>query len=203
MMRSCGFVLAAALAFGQQPQGEQKGADPKQTQEAKPGEPALPAPVDPKTYKIGAEDVIRVSVWREPELSFTAGVRPDGMITAPLIGEVQVSGLTPLELGGKLKEEFSKLVNNPVVSVDVQQVRSRKYYITGQVGKPGQFPLVVPLTVLEALTLAGGPTEFANKKKITIMRGTQRFYFNWNEMLKGKNPQQNIYVENGDFIVVK
>lgn len=204
MMRSCGLALSAALAFAQQqPPAEQKGADPKTAQEAKPAEVNLPAPVDPKTYKIGAEDVLRVSVWREPELSGTVGVRPDGMVTINLIGEVQVSGLTPLELAARLKEEFIKLVNNPVVSVEVQQVRSRKYYITGQVGRPGQFPLVVPLTVLEALTLAGGPAEFANKKKITIMRGTQRFYFNWNEVLKGKNLQQNIYVENGDFIVVK
>jgi len=191
--------------FAQQPApaGQAKGQESKApaTAEKAPGE-GLAAPVDPKTYKIGPEDVLRLLVWREPELSGMVGVRPDGMITIPLVGEIQVNGLTPLELAAKLKEEYSKLVNNPVVSVEVTQVRSKKYYLSGNVNRPGQFPLVVPITVLEALTLGGGPSEFANKKKIVIMRGTKRFYFNWNEVIKGKNLDQNIYVENGDFIIV-
>lgn len=190
-------------AAGQQPAAapkpqEQKGAAPA---EKAPGD-GLAAPVDPKTYKIGPEDVLRLLVWREPELSGMVGVRPDGMITIPLVGEIQVNGLTPLELGARLKEEYGKLVNNPVVSVEVTQVRSKKYYLSGNVNRPGQFPLVVPITVLEALTLGGGPSEYANKKKIVIMRGTKRFYFNWNDVIKGKNLDQNIYLENGDFVII-
>ncbi|MEZ5351041.1 MAG: polysaccharide biosynthesis/export family protein [Bryobacteraceae bacterium] len=183
------------------PSAQQGGDASKDTGDKSAG-PGIAAPVDPRTYKIGAEDVLKVSVWREPELSSHVAVRPDGMVTIPLVGEVQVSGLTPLEFTDKLKEEFGKLVNNPVVSVEVWQVRSRKYYIAGMVPRPGQYPLVVPVTVLEALTLAGGPTEWANKKKIIIMRGDKRIKFNWNDVIKGKNLDQNVYLEPGDFVNV-
>jgi len=202
-------ALVALIALSMQAQQQPPPAAPKpeeakQTEETKPADPFnLPAPVDPKTYRIGPEDVLRIVVFREPELSAHVGVRPDGMVTINLVGELQVNGLTPLELAERLKKEYAKLVVTPVVSVEVVAVRSKKYYVTGQVGRPGMFPLVVPLTVMEALTLSGGPTEFANKKKITILRNNKPFYFNWNDALKGKNPQQNIYVENGDFIVVK
>lgn len=162
-----------------------------------------PAAVDPKTYKVGPEDVLGIQVWKEGELSGSVVVRPDGMITVPLVGELQVNNLTPREIEDRLKEQFAKVVNNPVVTVVVQTVRSKKYYIQGQVGRSGVFQLVVPITILEALTLAGGPTEFANKKNIVIMRGDKRIKFNWNEVIKGKNLSQNIYVENGDFIIVK
>ena len=162
-----------------------------------------PAAVDPKTYKVGPEDVLGVQVWKEGELSGSVVVRPDGMITVPLVGEIQVNNLTPREIEDRLKEQFAKVVNNPVVTVVVQTVRSKKYYIQGQVGRSGVFQLVVPITILEALTLAGGPSEFANKKNIVIMRGDKRIKFNWNDVIKGKNLSQNIYVENGDFIIVK
>lgn len=162
-----------------------------------------PAAVDPKTYQIGPEDVLGIQVWKEGELSGNVVVRPDGVITIPLIGELQVNGLTPREVETKLKEQYVKLVNNPVVTVTVQSVRSKKYFIQGNVGRSGVFPLVVPVTVLQALTMAGGPTEFANKKKIVIMRGDKRIFFNWNDVIKGKNLSQNIYVENGDFIIVQ
>ena len=202
-------MLAGALLAGvsfAQAQKQQKKDEPKAEQPQQPSEPKpvenLPAPVDPKTYKIGPEDVLQLIVWREADLGGTVGVRPDGMITVNLIGELQVNGLTPLELKEKLTHEYVKLVNNPVVTVHVLSVRSKKYYISGQVSRTGQFPLVVPITVLEALTMAGGPVEFANKKKIVIMRGDKRIYFNWKEVISGKNLQQNIYVENGDFIIV-
>jgi polysaccharide export outer membrane protein len=104
---------------------------------------------------------------------------------------------------GELKERFGKLVINPIVTVTVQTVRSKKYFISGAVGRSGVFPLVVPTTVLQALTMAGGPSEFANKKKIVIMRGDKRLFFNWNDVIKGKNLGQNILLENGDFIIVK
>lgn len=162
------------------------------------------APVDPKTFKIGPEDILLVRVWREPELSSAVEVRPDGKITLPLIGEIQASGETADSLKGKVVELLSEYINKPEVMVSIQAVRSRRYHITGEVSRPGTFPLVVPITVLEALTNAGGFKEFANTKKITILRkGVDKpIKFNYNDVVKGKNREQNIQVENGDFIHV-
>jgi polysaccharide biosynthesis/export protein len=170
----------------------------------KPVVEGLPASVDPATYKIGPEDVIKVIVWKEADLSFTASVRPDGKVTAPLIGDLMANGQTPSSFSSLMKEKLGELVNNPLVSVEVLQVRSKKYYITGQVARTGMFPLVVPTTVLEALTMAGGLAEWADRKKIIIMRGSQRLKFNYDAALKGKKSKtdENVLLENGDFIVV-
>lgn len=210
-----GLFTSGILAFAQQQ--PPIPAAPKQSKSEKPGDspvadlpkPAvdLPASVDPNSYKIGAEDVIRVVVWKEPELSFMAAVRPDGKVTAPLIGDLTANGITPSSLAATLKEKFGELVNNPLVNVEVVQVRSKKYYITGQVQRTGAFPLVVPTTVLEALTMAGGLAEWANRKKIVIMRGEKRFTFNYDAAVKGKSKKgksmdDNIFLENGDFVVV-
>jgi polysaccharide export outer membrane protein len=166
--------------------------------------PALPtaAPVDPKTYVIGPEDILAVRVWREPELSSAVQVRPDGKITLPLVGEMQAAGQTPEGLKSKIVEALQEYIIKPDVIVSLQSVQSRKYYITGEVNRPGTFPLVVPTTVLEALTNAGGFKEFANTKKITILRNGKIVKFNYNEVVKGKNMQQNVPIENGDYIVV-
>jgi polysaccharide export outer membrane protein len=162
------------------------------------------APVDPKTFKIGAEDILLVRVWREPELSSAVEVRPDGKITLPLIGEVQAADETADSLKSKVVELLSEYINKPEVMVSIQAVRSRRYYLTGEVMRPGAYPLVVPVTLLEALTNAGGFKEFANTKKITVLRkGTEKpLKFNYNDVIKGKNMEQNIKVENGDFIHV-
>jgi polysaccharide export outer membrane protein len=192
---------------GAKPQREQQGAEQGAAAGnaggAAPTGMVVAAPVDPKTYKIGVEDVLNIVVWKEPELSSTVNVRPDGMVTANLIGEVPVVGLTPDQLKDKLRVEFGKLVLNPVVQVIVRDVRSRKYYINGNVNRTGSFPLVVPTTVLEALTIAGGLAEFADKKNIVIMRGDKRLKFNYKDVIKGKNMAQNVYLENGDFIIVE
>jgi len=160
------------------------------------------APVDPKTFVLGPEDIVAVRVWREPELSFAAQIRPDGKITMQLVGEIEAAGKTPEELKDSVVEKLSDFLNKPEVSVSVQAVMSRRYYITGEVGRTGAFPLVVPITVLEALTNAGGFKEYANKKKITILRKGKIIKFNYSEVVKGKNLDQNILVENGDYIVV-
>jgi polysaccharide biosynthesis/export protein len=166
------------------------------------GLPPVSAPVDPKTYIIGPEDVLAIRVWREPELSQGVQVRPDGKITMQLIGELQAAGLTPAQLQAKVIEALSEYINKPEVTVSLHSVQSKKYYITGGVNRPGTFPLVVPVNVLEALTNAGGFREFANTKKITILRGKKILKFNYNDVVKGKNTEQNIMVENGDYIVV-
>jgi polysaccharide biosynthesis/export protein len=161
------------------------------------------APVDPRTYIIGPEDIINVDVWREPDFTKPHGVRPDGKITVPLIGDVQASGLTPERLAGQLAQALKEYINDPQVTVSVQQVNSKKFYITGGVNKTGSYPLVLPTRVFDALSQAGGFREYANKHDIVIVRGDRRIKFNWDEVVKGKKLEQNIFLENGDTIIVK
>jgi polysaccharide export outer membrane protein len=200
-----GVLLAAPLAVrGQQ---TPKPDEPQQETTAKPMAPpgldttAAP-PVDPKSFRIGAEDVINIRVWKEPELSGDVVVRPDGKISVSLVGELDAAGKTPEELRKELTEEYSKVLNDPVITVRMASIRSSKYYVTGNVFKTGMYPLVVPTTVLEALTLAGGFQEFANKKKVVILRKGKQHYFNYNDVVKGKKLEQNLTLENGDFIIV-
>lgn len=120
----------------------------------------------------------------------------------PLIGEVEAGGRTPEQLREALIEKFSEFLTRPEVLVQVTAVRSKKYYITGQVNRTGAFPLVVPTTVLEALSGAGGFQQWANKKKIVILRGDERLKFNYNDVIKGKSLDQNVLLENGDHIIV-
>lgn len=184
---------------------------PKQQEAPKTGNPQqdLPpadtpaAPVDPKTYRIGPEDVISIMVWREKEMSGMFIVRPDGRITLPLAGEVAVADLTPEQVQAKVIELYSKFINKPEVSVALARVGSKKYYLVGQVLRTGIFPLVVPTTILEAINAAGGFQEFANRKKVIILRGNKTIPFNYEEVIKGKKMEQNILVENGDHIIVK
>jgi polysaccharide export outer membrane protein len=206
------FVLVALTAgllcqgmSGQQT--DQNQSEPPKESMAKPMappglDPSAAPPVDPKSFKIGAEDVINIRVWKEPELSGDVVVRPDGRISVSLIGEIDVSGKTPEDLRKILTEEYSKVLNDPVITVRMSSIRSSKYYVTGNVFKTGMYPLVVPTTVLEALTLAGGFQEFANKKKVVILRQGKQHYFNYNDVIKGKKLEQNLTLENGDFIVV-
>jgi polysaccharide export outer membrane protein len=163
---------------------------------------ATAAPVDPATYQIGPEDILRISVWREPELSTAVQVRPDGKITLPLVGEVQAAGQTPNSLKSTVVAALQEFINKPEVMVVLQSVQSRRYYISGEVNRPGTYPLVVPITILEALTNAGGFREFANTKKIRILRKGKLIYFNYKDVSRGKNLSQNIPIENGDHIFV-
>jgi polysaccharide export outer membrane protein len=199
-------LLLPLLAAAQTTKAQE--APPSQTSkpETTPGPAAdgakLPASVDPNKFDLGAEDVIFIRVWREPDLTGVHVVRPDGKITLPLIGEIAAAGLTPTKLQARITEGLGKLINNPQVTVQVQAVRSKRYYVTGEIFRPGAYPLVVPTTVFEAMTLAGGFREFANKKNITIVRGDKRIKFNYNDVVKGKNLDQNIEIENGDHIIV-
>jgi polysaccharide export outer membrane protein len=203
-------MLAAALGAFQEKPGEVQsqpagkpapvGVEPLKPETGLAAAPS--APVDPKTFKLGAEDIILVRVWREPDLSGPVVVRPDGQITLPLIGDIAAAGLTPLELSAKVAEKLSHYINRPEVIISVQTVRSKRYYVTGEVNRPGAYPLVVPTTVLEALTQAGGFREFANTKGITVLRGSKRFKFNYKDVIKGKNLAQNIPLESGDYIIV-
>jgi polysaccharide export outer membrane protein len=161
------------------------------------------APVDPKTYIIGPGDVIAIQVWKEPEFSRPVQVRPDGKFSMPLIGEIVGAGMTPEQLSVTLTEKLGALLLKPEVMVSLQQVESKKFYITGEVNRPGAYALIMPVTVLEALINAGGLREYANQKNIVIMRGTERLKFNFNEVIKGKKMDQNIRLQSGDYIIVK
>jgi polysaccharide export outer membrane protein len=164
---------------------------------------AVGEPVDPNTYIIGAEDVLRILVWREPDLSGQYLVRPDGMITLPLLKhDVKASGLTPKQLELEITKAYEEFITKPSVTVSVATVNSKKYFIIGGVNRPGQYPLVVPTTVLQAIAIAGGLREFADARNIVIMRGPKRYKFNYRDVIRGRNMAQNIYLENGDVITV-
>jgi polysaccharide biosynthesis/export protein len=162
----------------------------------------VPAAVDPHKYEIGPEDILFIKVWREPDFTFPAAVRPDGKITVPLAGEIDAAGETPIQLTQNLTTLLSRYLNNPDVSVFVTEVRSKKYYIDGEVNRPGSFPLVTRITILEALSHSGGFKDFANTKKIRILRGGKVSFFNFKAVTNGKHLEQNLQVENGDHIIV-
>jgi len=160
----------------------------------------------PPGYVIGQDDALTVVFWREKELSADVIVRPDGMISLPLINDVKAEGLTPDQLRVALTGAAAKFVEEPTVTVVVRAINSRKVFITGQVGKPGPYPLNGPTTVLQLLAIAGGVAEYAKKEEIVTVRkeaGKDVFLpFNYNDVIKGKKLQQNIELKPGDTVVV-
>jgi polysaccharide biosynthesis/export protein len=165
--------------------------------------PGIPTPAD---YVIGPDDALDVIVWRDKDMSAQVQVRPDGKISLPLVNDIQAAGLTPDQLRETVKTAVARFVTDPSVTIVVRQINSRKVYVTGSVNKPGPFPLSDTMTVLQMLALAGGLSEFANGKEILIMRTergqTQSFKFNYKDVSKGKNLQQNIVLRPGDTIIV-
>ncbi|HTM50372.1 MAG TPA: polysaccharide biosynthesis/export family protein [Bryobacteraceae bacterium] len=194
-------LLATALQAANK---EKKGA--KSSAQTAGAASATVSTLDVKNFVIGPEDVLIVRVWRDPEVSGQVVVRPDGKITLQLLGEIQAAGLTPEGLSQSIYDGLSKLkktLDKSEVTVTVTTVNSRKYFIQGEVYRAGQFPLLVPTTVLEALGNAGGFREFANQKKIVILRkGGARFNFNYKEVVAGKKLEQNILLQPGDQIIV-
>ncbi len=164
------------------------------------------APVDGKAYIIGAEDVLRIYTWNQGNLSGEFIVRPDGMISMPLIGDVQATDKTPEQLGKDIEQKLKdgKILLDPNVNVQIAQVHSKKFYIEGEVNKPGDYDLVVPTTVMEGLVKAGGFRDFANKKNIIILRdgGKLVLHFNYNDVSKGKHLEQNKLLQPGDHIII-
>ena len=160
-----------------------------------------------KTYKISSEDLLEVSVWKEPDLQRTVVVRPDGGITMPLVGSVQAAGLTTEELQAVLTEKIDRYIPDPVVTVSVQEIRGFKIYLSGEVNQPGEYLVGRYVDVLQALTMAGGLTPFADKSNVQIRRRVnnveQIFEFNYNEVQKGKALSQNIILQPGDTIIAR
>ncbi|MGA9882423.1 MAG: polysaccharide biosynthesis/export family protein [Candidatus Acidiferrales bacterium] len=164
-----------------------------------------PATQDP-SYVIGAQDVLDVDVWKEKELTRTVEVRPDGKISLPLLNDIQASGLTPMQLAANITGGLKKFITDPQVTVIVTQINSQRVYILGEVTKPGAYPLLPGMNVLQALSSAGGFTMFANTKKIYVLRqqgGKQKkFPFDYKSVISGKRTDQNIVLRAGDQIVV-
>lgn len=193
------WLAGPANAQNQRPPAPGRNQAPSDTL---PKPDATPPDVDPHTYSIGTGDILFVKVWRETDFTGPYTVRPDGKITVPLVGDVQAAGLTPERLGEQLKQALGDYINNPDVSVSLQQINSKKFFITGEVMRPGEYTLTQPTRVFDALANASGFRDFANKKKIIIIRGAERIKFNYMDVLKGKDLDQNIFIENGDTIVV-
>ena len=202
-------VLSGSLAMAQAPRvGKQEPTSPKtgdQTVQSltKPADPNVGVPgVNPNSYMVGGEDILFIKTWRQPDFTFNTAVRPDGKITIPLVGEVTAGGKTPSQLEKEIATGLGNFIQNPEVSVTVLEVRSKKYYVVGEVMRAGSFPLAGPITVMEALSQCGF-APFANKKKIRVLRGTQSFAFNFEEVTRGKKMEQNIPLQNGDYVIVK
>ena len=156
-------------------------------------------------FVLGPADVIRVNVWKNADLSQTVTVGPDGFVSLPLLGEVHVAGMTANQLGQALTGQLSVYVVTPQVTVSVVDIRSRQVYVLGQVGKPGGYPLIGPVNVLQLIAQAGGLSTYANRKAITILRsanaGSQKIAFNYNNAIRG-DERQNINLQPGDTVIV-
>jgi polysaccharide export outer membrane protein len=204
--------LPSFICYSQNPE---PAATPAQVHAPGPAAPApaAPAPAAPgpaagtasSSYVIGPSDELTVTVWKEPTLSGSILVRPDGMITLPLLGDVQASGLTPLQLADQVAAKLKKYVQDPNVSVVVGSIHSKVIYLLGEVGRKGPVEMTSGMTLLDAIGSAGGLTDYANAKKIYILRDQagkhQRIPVHYKEALKG-NSQFNLILEPGDTIVV-
>jgi polysaccharide export outer membrane protein len=171
-----------------------------------PASAQAPAEGAPADFVIGPEDVLGVIFWREADISGDVTVRPDGRITLPVIGEMQAAGLRADQLQEQILKAATKYLTDPNVAVVVRTINSRKIFVTGRVTTPGTHLLKGPLNVMQAIALAGGLTEYADAKNISILRNTggqvQRFRFNYKDVVKGKSLEQNIALLPGDTVVV-
>jgi polysaccharide biosynthesis/export protein len=185
----------------------QDGSDASAAKPVKASAPEAqsPAPAVPPDYLIGADDTLRITVWKEPDMSATLPVRPDGKISLPLLDDVQAAGMTPMQLSASIKEKLKKYIADPRVTVVVAAMNSQRIYVLGEVTHTGAMPLLPNMTVLQALSSAGF-TQFANLKAIYLLRvqdGKQtKMPFNYKDAIKGRGTQQNIVLKPGDTIVV-
>jgi polysaccharide export outer membrane protein len=168
--------------------------------------PASAGATLPAGYLIGPDDVLSIVFWRDKDMSAEVVVRPDGRISLPLLNDIQAAGSTPEELRAQLEKAAAKYIAEPNATVVVKTINSRKVYITGNVLKPGTYPLTGDMSVLQLIAVAGGLQEYADSKKIVVMRkedGRDRFFsFNYKDVTRQKNLQQNIALKPGDTVVV-
>jgi len=197
-------LLVIGVSAAQAGQDRQAPAVPPTAAATAPG--AAGQVVQPPDYRVGVGDVLLVTFWREPELTGEIVVRPDGKITLPLIKEVAAAGLTPVELQKELETAAAKFIQEPNVTVAVRTINSRQVFIMGNVQRPAAYPLNGPTTVLQFLAQAGGVLEFADRSKIVILRNengkSSSFKFNYDDIARQKNLEQNIELRPGDTVIV-
>lgn len=166
---------------------------------------ATQGPTTSSDYVIGADDQLKISVWKEPDLTETLPVRPDGKISMPLLGDLMAAGMTPTELGDSIRDKLKKYIADPRVTVVVTAMNSRRIFVSGEVLHTGPMPLLPHMTMLQALSQAGF-TQFANVKGIYLLRmengKQQKLPFNYKDVIKGNHPEQNIVLRPGDTVVV-
>jgi polysaccharide export outer membrane protein len=213
-MRSSHTKFAAALLLGllaatSPAMAQQATATAPAAGAATPASPAAPVPngaIDPNEYRIGPEDVLQISVWKNEAISRTVPVRPDGKVTIPLLNDVVAAGYTPMQFREELVQKLTEFMPSPEVSVIVLEPRSFKVSVMGEVPKPGRYEFRSRATVMDVLALAGGFSQFASRTKIVVLRpnGTtqKRMLFNYNRAMSADGEQENIYLQAGDIVVV-
>ncbi len=158
------------------------------------------------SFVIGTGDVLAIDVWKEAELSRVVPVRSDGRISLPLIGELQAGGQTPKQLEREIAAKLKDYISEPEVTVIVQEIKSQKFNVLGMVMRPGSYALTKPMTVMDAIAMAGGLRDFAKQKDIYVLRrsgrGQVRLPFNYKDVVKGHNSAQNVELESNDTIVI-
>jgi len=200
-------LCAGFLVVVQAQTSDAPKTDAPKTDEAKSEKPAEVAqpPAPSSDYVIGADDTLHISVWKEPDLTETLPVRPDGKISMPLLNDITAAGLTPLQLKDSITEKLKKYIADPRVTVVVTGMNSRRIFVTGEVLHTGPMALLPHMTILQALAQAGF-TQFANPKAIYLLRtenGKQeKLPFNYKQVVKGNHPEQNITLKPGDTVVV-
>lgn len=201
----------SAPGAGSQPASSARPEAPGSPTAASPNPAAAPGVPDvrkvPDDYQIGSGDTLQISVWKEPDASVpSAVVRPDGKITVPLIKEVEVAGLTPREAEKKIAEGLSKFISDANVTVVVASITSKKVYVVGGARKEGPLPYTYGMTIMQALSEAGGLTDYAKRKKIYVLRTENgqeyRLDFNYDEVVKGERMEQNFVLLPGDTVVI-
>ena len=199
-------ILAALFVLGPGSAVAQPQSSGTPGRAAAEGSASMPAVQVDKDYRVGAGDMIEISVWKEPEVSTTVTVRPDGKISLPLVNDLVVSGMTPMQIQEIVAEKLDPLIKLPNVTVIVRQINSKKVYVLGMVNRTGSYQITQPTTVLQILTEAGGLQPYAKEKSIYVLRvesgRQQKFPFNYKDVVQGKKIEQNIFLQPGDTVVV-
>jgi polysaccharide biosynthesis/export protein len=212
VMAACGVAFAAGTSGAQAPRSS--APPPRGTTQPPPTASSAPPPADrarptqatlPDDYKLQAGDKLRIEVYKDPQLSQSVQIRPDGKITLPLVGDIAAMGLTPIDLRERIATALKDYMNNPVVTVIVVEGTAPTAYVVGEVNHPGPVVLQANMTVLQALAVAGGLKDFADAKNIRILRkglaGQQSIPFNYKDAMKGTG-SSSVYLQAGDTVVV-
>jgi polysaccharide export outer membrane protein len=209
MLSVLSLAFACCTLTAQAPAAQSGNGESATSSADAPAQPATPpeSRAHDDSFVIGADDVLAINVWKETDISRSVPVRSDGKISLPLVGELVAAGQTPLQLEKDIAGRLRSYITDPQVTVIVQQINSQKYNILGQVNKPGSYPLIATITVMDAIATAGGFRDFAKKKGIYILRqnaegGESRIGFNYPDYIKGKNTKQNLTLKPHDTVIV-